>query len=507
VADVAPVARNFDRGFQSDTPRDQLPPGVAYRMVDWIPLNGSPLRKRGGWSYATKDLNSVSACSRIEAVAWAPFPGDPHLICLSDNGKVFNVKTFDGTAGSLVSTAGITAPTHPPFWHRDRMIMPAPLGAAVTNPKKYTDAGGGSYAVADVGGTPPQFTSGFSFGDYLVGMNGTVSGTRYANRAWWSPAGLPDGPWTPSTSYWDFPEEIIGGMTISSLQMFFGYTGVHELIGLTPPPGGDFSLRRYVFSQGCFDVRSIVRYKDSAIWANDVGIWRSDGSVLADLTEQGGISLFWQALVANFNYSQGWKASAGLYRGYYFITIYNSSGSLVTSLACDLDRRIWFEAANLAAQTYSSRPASAGTTTATGAEEMFFGWRGGARSGMVSSLWAPSSANANDADGTPVTPVLETPFFKLGFTFFKRIRKLYLNYKLESSGSPALQVSYVDSPESTSYTVLGSLAKTAGKMLRRPLQVKKKVLGIGFKIQQTAASDDTRLHELEIEGHPFEGSY
>ena len=59
----------------------------------------------------------------------------------------------------------------------------------------------------------------------------------------------------------------------------------------------------------------------------------------------------------------------------------------------------------------------------------------------------------NDATGTAVTPILETPYYDLAQSK-STIRKVYFNYDLRDAASdnPVLTASYILSPELTSYT-------------------------------------------------------
>src|SRR5215471_1930190 len=94
------VAQNFDLGLQQDRSRDQMAKGVAWTMKDFIPQDGAPLRKRGGWGFGSADLNTVQpTTSRIYAVAWAPFASAGHLIAIGNSGNLYRM----GPAGAIDS--------------------------------------------------------------------------------------------------------------------------------------------------------------------------------------------------------------------------------------------------------------------------------------------------------------------------------------------------------------------------------------------------------------------
>lgn len=505
MAGTNTVSKNFDLGFISDASRDQLPTGAAWRMTNYIPRDGAPLRKRGGWGYGSQDLSGFSAANNVSGVGWAPFAGDPHLIAVSDGGKVYQVKTFPG--GSFLATSHGQAMTHRPFWHVDRVILPAALGAAAANPYKVI----AGYSVAAVGGTPPQARVGCSWGSYLLLANyydPSDAGALKNYRLAWSGVGSPDS-WTlsgASASTFDMDSEVLAVMRLRNLTFVWGYDQTWLLTGDTPPPGGNIAKNSYL-AYGTFDGRSVTRYRDYAVWANNGGVYKSDGATFTDLTDKGGISLYYRSLVAGFSFTQGWKAAGGMLFGHYFLTITNSVGEIVTTLVCDVERQVWFELANMPANMYAERVSGPGTVSADGHEEMFFAHRSIPRVGMTAQLWTPVSPS--DADGNVVLPSLETPFYKLGDASSKRIRRVYLSHDIRDPGgtNPYLTMSMVTSPEDTNYTALTPTFAATTAMKRRAAVVARRTNGVGFKIQQTNASSETRLYEIELEGHGLEQSY
>jgi hypothetical protein len=268
-------------------------------------------------------------------------------------------------------------------------------------------------------------------------------------------------------------------------------------------------VRKALFqANGTFDGRSVVPWREYAIWANASGVFSSDGATFTDLTKAGGISNYYRALVSGFAFSQGWSAVAQILYDRYVLTIRNASGTLVTTLVCDIDRKVWSEWTNIPAANFAHRPAGPGTALFGGGEELFAAHFGSPRIITLSGLFSPASGNANDADSTPVLPSLETPFYNMGNAGEKRIRNLYVAYDIRTAGaSPTLRVSALTSPESgASYSTLTPDLITTTKQRRAPVGVRKVALGVGLKIQQVGASADTRIYGIEAEGHPQERS-
>ncbi len=506
MADTIPIGRNWDLGFQSDISRDQLPRGAAFRMRDLIPQLEAPLRKRGGWAHASNDLNAASPAVSLSGVVWAPFADDPHLISFSELGKAYRSTSFDN--GFFVGATHGQPLSHRPFWHRDRVIVPASISGAAASTYKYYATSPGVYATAVVGGTPPQARGGFSWGDYLVLLNSYISGTLYNYRMNFSGVGNADS-WVVSgvsSSHFDFPQELVAAVPLRSVILVWGYETTWMLQGDTPPPGGNLSRRTLFNGNGCFDARSLATHKEYAVWANNSGVFRTDGATLTDLTERGGISLFWRDLVRGFSQKQGWAAAAGVYAGHYIITI-TTPGHVHTTLVCDLDRQVWTQHTNLHSLMYAERSAGPGTATMDGSEELFMAHGHAPRAARLSTLWTPNSTYALDGDGVAVLPEIELAFDKVGRSSFKRVRRVYVSYDVRTAGaSPYLLASAIFSPEDTAYLALGPTLPLTSKMERRPVEVRRRAHGIGVKLAQVGASADTRIYEAELEGHALEAS-
>jgi hypothetical protein len=86
----------------------------------------------------------------------------------------------------------------------------------------------------------------------------------------------------------------------------------------------------------------------------------------------------------------------------------------------------------------------------------------------------------------------------------KQIRNVWITHHLQapSGGAPTLRVDAVMTPESTSYTTLGSLIATSHQQ-RRHVWVRRRALGVGLRIAQVGASADTDLAEIEFESRPL----
>jgi hypothetical protein len=513
MANTDLLQSSYALGIRRDGSRDQLPRDAVWDMVDWIPeLGGAALRKRGGWKFSTSDLNAISSASRADAVGWAPFTADGHLIAISESGKLFRSVNLDDASGEYISTPLDSAPTAPPFFWRDRMVLLHPSGSV--DPVKYYKSG--TYQTASFGGTPPRAKVGAAHGEYILLANGGDPASAYAqraNRIWWSPVGNPDGFWNTSVAgaWTDMLDDVVSIVPLRSVVLVFSWSSVWQMRYTIPPPTNTDLDVDNLFSMGTMDGRSVDTYGEYVIFANNSGVWRTDGAVLTDLTEAGGISQLWHHTVSGFSFANGWSAAGGVYRGEYWITVTSPAG-VNTTLVCDLDRVTWRRVSNVETLMYATRTSGQGSTSAplvSGNEEMFFGWREGARAGKLSSIWTPGESGLHlDGDGQAVLPVLETGFYAMGTTSSKRLRRAYANYDLRAAAGidTTLLVEGVLDPSDTAYVQYEPTLPATTKQTKDFVYVNDKAYGIALRIRPSAAASDLRLGALELEGHALEGS-
>jgi len=420
-----------------------------------------------------------------------------------------------GPTGAIDSSSGVyvgdvpSVPLTRPFWHRDRVILPCGATAGF-DPYKYYDSGGGVYLLAAVGGTPPRGRFGMSYGDYLVLGNGWDPASAYAlrpDRLWFSNVGTPDA-WTTGSGggFMDFGREILGAAWNRSIFLVWGYDQLWLINGTIPPPGGDFT-RQPLYPIGCMDARSIVGYRDFFVWASPSGIYRTDGTTLTDLTKEAGISVFWRALTTGFNRNTNWICAAGLLYGQYWVTIIDNTGVNRATIVIDMTTFAVTVHTNIDAMMYAERISGEGTATEPGVDELFGAWLNGPRVMRLSQVWVPSSVNRFDASGAAVLPTLETPFYKQGRTEEKRVRFAYIGYDLRDGGEgPKLVVGYALSPELLTYTESAWQFPSGTKFDRQRVDIRQKGEGIAFRFRLTQPAADFRLSEIELEGHPLDGS-
>jgi hypothetical protein len=480
------------RRMVRDLPREDLPKDSAWNLVDYVPDLGAAVRKRGGWANASADISAtVAAASYIIAGGVLEYEAATKHVVVSEDGRFIEV-TSDSSTTDIA--AGIVVAQNPVL-HRDIAIFSACGGA--TNPKsvKYT----GSYTVADLAGSPPQAKWATTYKDRTV----LACSTAEPQRVWFSDPGDPEG-WDTTNTYWDFSRPITGIASLTNALLIFhtGYTS--RLYGDTPPPGTNFVADDPKFAVGCIDARSIAYYGGKVVFASAEGIYVTDGIDYEDVTARSRMLSYWQELMAAYAAST-WTVVGSVIRGYYMYCVMDGTTFKDAGMV-DLTDYQWMRHSNVdAACMYTSQGA---------ADELYFGRRGAARVGKVSTFFMPSSTYKNDGDGDAVAPILESPYYKpdaFGLADFQYVLFGY-DTRDAASDNPTLTISYITSPESTSYTAVTGLDGNAYPLPETTAyttatrRIFKSSRGIGFKIAQTNASSDTRGYELAViagqrEGH------
>ncbi len=529
-------------GMSQDYSRDEMPPSSVWNLVDYFPnVLGAPLRKRGGYVYAS---SAISAATFLRKVMYGSTDfGGSQLLALDSvtatsagaglwqANETTGALTFIGsvTAASDTGAAGSGLVGDPVFYGKQWFI---PIG--------YTDS--------FVSGTTAQASTAMAATIYdgstmtkivvSTSQSGGACGARYAavyhnrvalantpatpRRIWFNNAGgKKANKFTDSDGWLDAPMHIAGLCALPTCLIVFGADRNVRIRGSIPPPGSDFVLDD-LSDQGCADSRSISVWSGKAVYANTSGIFLTDGIDTIDLTQQAGLLTYYRNLLASF--TSAWRLRGQCYRNYYFLSIADASGTFVDCLVCDLRTRAFFRLSNMNFHDFT-------VGTGTSFQQFYaapaaFSASAGQPNRIVrcTDIFTPAATNKADADGTSILPVLEYPtrrgWVRLhrrwvptsGLTQWKR---LYLTYDLRDAATdnPALQISYVETPEASSYTTLAKTLAETTLQTRGPFDFGasgerngKIVDGLGLKVAQTAASSDTRIYELDAEFDAIEGS-
>jgi hypothetical protein len=434
-------------------------------------------------------------------------------------GDAYRISEFDGNDGNFVNSF-VTTPSRPVFWGgaTPMMIFPHATGGTQVPDKYYPASGEGftDFTVAPLGGAAGIYPKTAEvWGDFLV-LGRMALNYR---RVQWSLAGNPES-W-PALGVYDAPEEVQHIVCRGTTQFIFGPTGVHLLIGDTPPPGGNLTAKPFFFKQGTIDGKSVQSYGDIICWANQTGVFATDGTTMRDLTQETGISRYWQSFAQSVinPYLTGMSLTAGIYQGHYIITILTRDlvfpyPNSYKTFVFDLDRIIAYEWQGFEAYAYASRPAGSGSgfagTVVSGAEELFLISDRRMTVDKLSPCFDRTSLTGIDPHGTNTPYVsLETGIYKLGSEAEKRFRRAFITSDIRpiAGSAPTLLVSTVTVPsEDETYSTSKVLAATT-KMIRRAVNIGRRGNGCAFKIEQGGSvAADISLGPIEVDGHALEGS-
>lgn len=479
-----------------DFPRDQMPANTAWDIKDMVPdLNGEPLVKRGGWSYASPSVSSISGGTvGVYGVFSAPFNGGDRLLAFTGSGYMIDVSSAT-SAASISASDELFVYSAPTFYH-DRIVYPTTSGL------RYWTGTGSTSSVS----LAPSGTSVTTYRASIVTANG--GGIR--NRIWFSKPGDAT-VWDQTNGFIDTPGIIFGLASLQSVMLVFTTTGIHRVRGAPPPytsstaqVSPDLTLDT-IFNQSSSLTRSWVVVDDRCYFATQSGLHVTDGAGVTDLTEDSGFSRYWRDAFSTLDpRSTLDQIVVGAYRQYILCSaVYGWLSGTATdgdigTLVYDTINKCWFRISNLIPSMYS-------TSRATG--ETYFSLRNSPYLGKLSTVFDPTSTVKEDADGTDITPTLETMYYQFRPRGTKRFKNLYVNYDLRDAASdnPTLAVGYSTTPEDTSYTSVGTLFETS-EFTRKRMPLRFSGQGMALQIAQTGNSSATRIYDLEADAHAREQS-
>jgi len=480
-----------------------LPVNAAWNLVDYV-LGSVGTQERGGYTYASPDLSTVKAtASYVVNGIVAPFAAADQHLTIDEDGEVYKV-----TSPTVATDIGVVSSASLSF-HRERVIFPQTGG---TGPPSVYDG----TSLAGLGGSPPYGKYATVFNDWSI----LASSAALPNRIWFSGAGDP-ASWDTANAWIDADHKLCGIAAVSGAILGFTDHGVERWRGSIAPPGSDFTHNVLTAGAPAY-TRSIIQNGSNVFWASQDGIFMTDGATPYDLSFDCGIKSYWQSLVAS---GASWNVSAGILDDRYLVVSIMDGATFKDCVVIDVPLRRCWRWTNIDAQSFWSS-----------GSKLYFGSRGSARVGELSSTFLKSSTVQTDGDGTTVASVIETRYYG-GPSGLKTWRALYPTYDLQDSASnaPTVQFSYVLSPEATNYTNIGSAqARTnaaietfdslnvlwdataytwdgtwlenSGERKRTRFALNKKSEGIGFKLTRANAASNFILYGLDADVYGMERS-
>jgi len=484
VASPIALPAAFD-GMAQDFPRDSMPKGKAWNMVDYIPQSlGAPLTERGGWAYASPSLAvSDTAATNVLAVTYAPFTGGAQLLAINDTGNLLKV----ASSATATNVGAVIIPKQNPVFHQNVLVITNSNGTTAL--KKYDGT-----TIAALGGTSPaaQYAAVFANRTWLA------NASAQPQRVYASNAG--DATSYDTTNTWlDVSAPVTGLAALPNVLLVFMQDKTARFRGTTPPPQTDMIIDDPIFQYGCTDARSIAVNGSSCCFANGTGVFLTNGTAFpTDLTEAVGMKKYWRDLLATYDPS-AWTLGGGWFGNLYVISVM-SAGSFVDAIVFDVRKSTAYRVSNLDATAF-------GAAVQAG-QELYAAARGEARLYKLSTMFTPAVAYKADGDGTAVAGVWETPFYDTQKIGTQRWKDVYLEYDLRDAATdvPTMTLGYIDSPEVTSYTSCSPVlaVTTKRKLVRRP--VRKHSMGMAFKVTRTNAASQAKIYGIGSTAYPREGS-
>ena len=315
-----------------------------------------------------------------------------------------------------------------------------------------------------------------------------------------STAGNPEATWDLVNKVDAVSFPITGMVALANAVFVFMESRTARIRGSVPPPDSDFIVDDPMYNVGCTDNRTIATWRDKVIWGSGEGLFISDGSAMEDLTSLCGQKSWWLDVMAGRDglstgtayAASSWTIAGTVHRDYYVYCVMNGATKVDAGMI-DLKTYTWTRFSNFDFDFLWNRPFPS---------EVYAGRRGASRIATLSGLWVPDSTNKADGDGTNVVPQFETAYFT-GNPELKTFLNAYLTWYLADAAAddPILTLSYLTSPEDTSYTALTPTMAEGADIQRGHFPLNFPGYGIAFKVAQTNPSADTRIYTLELDAN------
>ena len=431
------------KGMTRDFAVDDLPDGYLWNLVDAIPnRKGARLDMRGGWAYhGTADYGD-----RIQGGYYAAFNKGEKLLVVADS-QIWDVHlttgaiTTEGAGPATLLQNGVKLHDKVYFFDGAGLIVP-----------KEVAYDGADVTVTDLGATAPKAKVGISYKNRLV-VGGDPANPQRISFAPIPEDGGPTGTWDLTDAWIDTSNPVTGLAPMAGQMLVFHPAAIERVRG-TVPPGVDVDDDMYVETLtdqvGCVQPQTIVPWRENIIFADERGVFITDGSTVRNLIELGGMGDFWRQAYGNRILGQP-SVSCGTFLDFLLVTVVCNIDSQIVpfTLICDLGSRAWFRFRNYHATCYIPSESSI--------EESFCGHYVTDRLMKTSPMFQDQLPLASpppdyiDGDGSAVYTRLATGFKRLSKEEgMKRIRNVLVSYHHESetrSPLPAgLKIEYLIDP-------------------------------------------------------------
>lgn len=502
MAKTTPLIDNWTLGRQSDVPINLMKPNASVTLQNFIPnILGHPLVKRAPWSYtytANPTFTTVSATTtKITGTNFAHYEGGEQFLIFVDQAGHILKETLAGVL-SVASATGVggTGQNAPSVMHLNNLVLPtansADIGLVDHN---------GAFTLASASYSTPGGSAVASWDAYLL-----VADEQ--NILYFSDPGVLD---FDNGSSWIFKQidSIQGVFPLANTILVFGKKRFDMLTGTTPPPNNDLAFRSG-FPYGMCSYTAGKVWNGYVIFANERGIFKTDGTGVADITTRCGLSTAWRNDMQSF--TTGWNCAMGLYQNYAIVTVTNASQVEQFTYVFDLstEPEVGFNMKGFPSVMYAEVALGALASTVISEQDLIFGLSASPQAGRFQPCVSLGTTGGKDANGVAIEYEWISAMNMLGDLGNKRVKRAYLSYdyRLDSpyTEAPTIEYRMGNTPfTSTSWTSLTMPAAGAG---RQPLFVNDRGRWVQFRLHggTAAGTNALALYGLEVEGHENERS-
>ena len=487
------------KGMTRDYAVDSLPAGYVWDMKDFIPQRrGARMESRSAWKYFTPNFGATlwggyhARFAKAERLYWLATTGGATAI----------VDYVDPATGAVTPgiDSGLLNMRQNGVMLRERVYF---MDGSETVVPIWISHDGTTQTNGSVHASAPRAPVGVVYKDRLVLGSGS--------DIYFSPletAGGPLAAWDPVSKI-GVSKTVTGFAALAGKLLVFHPSRISRVQGQLAPEAlvdSDMYVDTLTDQVGCTIPQTIAYWNENACFADERGVYMTDGASVRNLTEQGGIGDFWRDIFAARAAAP--SISAGIYFDYLVLSVLGASGENWV-LLCDLNSKGWFRFSNIRAQ---AMVASEGSF-----EEVWAGLSEG-RLTKVSDMFAGTSlgdpspeptvaaaADQIDGNGSPVLAEMQTGWARLGEEGRKQIRFAFLSYRHQSWDNPditdAVEVYFRKDPAATgdlgSYKKLGELG-TVSEYTRKRLPVLGKHYGVQFWIRANRPSRFFNISDVGV---------
>src|SRR5215510_11128983 len=264
------------KGMNQDSPRDSLPKGTVWNLHDILPASrGANLRGRGQWLFRStafpgSSFPDVGIFANFENLA-------SKLLFIANDGILYEVDPAAAASTPAVAKGTAVRSMQNPVQHRFRVIVPNYYGNAAG---KVIVCPTGTYTITDLPASALKGRFATVFKDRTVLGNEVGKEQQVA----FSKPGDPTAAWDP-ISIINTSLPLTGLAALRGSILCFHRGSMERIRGTTPPDStlsnqtGDMVLEPFPERIGCASPRFIAYWRENVVWADERGVYMTDGSV------------------------------------------------------------------------------------------------------------------------------------------------------------------------------------------------------------------------------------